>query len=74
VGLSKAEIDSILGFKPNVEDDPYKVKYSWGFTASKRRCAIWDWKGSYRDGEWSFYGNADIFRKLFGDEHVIARG
>ena len=70
VGLKKTDIDRILGFKPNVDDDPYKVKYSWGFTAGGRNCGIWDWKGSWRDGEWSFYGPADTFRKIFGDDHV----
>ena len=70
MGLKKADIDKALGFKPNVQDDPYKVKYSWAFTAGGRKCAIWDWKGGWRDGEWSFYGPKEIFQKIFGDDHV----
>ena len=42
VGLSKAQIDSILGFKPNMQDDASKVKHSWGFSVRGKDCAVWD--------------------------------
>jgi hypothetical protein len=69
-GCTKEEIDRIIGFEPNVKDDPSKVKYSWGFRASagrfKANCGIWDYKGSYLSKTWSTYGPAEVFQKLFG--------
>jgi hypothetical protein len=55
------DITKILGFEPNVLDDPYKVKYSWGFTVDGVRCGIWDYKGD----RWSFFGPEEVAKKLF---------
>lgn len=71
--LTKKDIEKVLGFPPNVQDDPEKVKNSWGFTvwlagygSSKGvRCGIWDYKGT----RWSTFGPAEIFKTLFGDEN-----
>jgi hypothetical protein len=60
-GYTVAEINRILGFKPNIQDDPQKVKYSWGFTANGQPCGIWD----YRGGRWSVFGPQEVFDKLF---------
>jgi hypothetical protein len=60
-GYTVAEINRILGFKPNIQDDPQKVKYSWGFTADGQPCGIWD----YRGGRWSVFGPQEVFDKLF---------
>jgi hypothetical protein len=69
VGLTKAQIDKVLGFEPNVDDDPYKVKYSWAFNAGGRDCAIWDWKGSHKLREFSAYGPKEVLSKLFGTSY-----
>lgn len=70
-GLKNVNINkiiSVLGFGPNVADDPDKVKYSWGFTVDEVQCGIWDYKGSSDYGEFSTYGPKTIFQSLFGDE------
>lgn len=71
IGLKKANIDRALGFSHTDDGDGgYKVKYDWCFTADGVECAIWDWKGSDRDGEWSFYGPREVFQRIFGSHHV----
>lgn len=69
IDTSVDEIISILGFAPNVQDDPDKVKHSWGFRAGKHECGIWDYKGSETIGQFSTYGSDNVFRKLFGDKY-----
>lgn len=61
--ISVEKIAEILGFPPNIYDDPDKVEHSWGFTVDGVICGIWDYKG-YR---WSTYGPKSVFDKLFGD-------
>jgi hypothetical protein len=63
-------INKILGFKPNVEDDPYKVEHSWGFTADGEECGIWDYKGSAACNSFSTYGPNNVFVELFGDNYI----
>jgi hypothetical protein len=58
-----------LGFFPNIEDDPYKVKDSWGFSADGVTCGIWDYKGSEQFGQYSTYGPDAVFKTLFGDDY-----
>ena len=65
--LTKTQIEQILGFEPNVKDDPYKVKNSWGFKVDGMHCGIWDYKGL----PWSAYGPEEVFIKLFGEENII---
>ncbi len=67
--ITKADIEAVLGFAPNIKDDPYKVKYSWGFTVDGKECGIWDYKGSYRFREYSTYGPDEVFVELFGDKY-----
>jgi hypothetical protein len=55
------DINRILGFKPNAEDDEDKVKYSWGFKVDGQPCGIWDWKGT----RWSVFGPQEVFDTLF---------
>lgn len=64
--LTKDDIEKVLGFKPNIDDDPDKVTSSWGFRVKfsdgdHDRGAIWDYKGS----RWSAFGDRDIFDILF---------
>lgn len=68
--ISVEDINTILGFAPNVQDDPYKVKHSWGFKVGKHECGIWDYKGSEKWGEFSTYGPDTVFDKLFGDNYT----
>ncbi len=65
-GITVGEITEVLGFAPNCDDDPSKVVNSWGFSVNGRHCAIWDYKGSQRMGEFSTFGPADVFDELFG--------
>lgn len=67
-GLNAKQIAKIIGFPANCsKDDPYKVKYSWGFTVDGVRCGVWDYKGSYEDNYFSAFGPIEALRKLFGD-------
>jgi hypothetical protein len=69
--LSKADIIEKLGFSPNCNDDPDKVRNSWGFLVNPdsngngTHCGIWDYKGF----KWSTYGPDEIFEYLFGDNY-----
>lgn len=63
------KINVILGFEPNVEDDPDKVNHSWGFKAKGKNCGIWDYKGSEKYHQFSTYGPDEIFTELFGDHY-----
>jgi len=67
---SVAEITEKLGFQPNIEDDPDKVEFSWGFTADGEHCGIWDYKGGARYGIFSTFGPKEIFKKLFGEKYL----
>ena len=71
-GLTKDEVEARIGFPPNVDDDPYKVRWSWGFTVDGQVCAVWDYKGSADVGEWRTYGSEDALGKVFGNHY--ARG
>ncbi len=59
-------ITEILGFGPNVQDDPNKVVSSWGFKIGDEEFGIWDFKGSHLYGQYSTYGNPVVLEKLFG--------
>jgi hypothetical protein len=70
VGLTKNEIVEKLG-EPNMQDDPDKVRFSWGFTVNGEKCAVWDWNGSSDAGEWSFFGDFSALELVFGP-HVTS--
>ena len=55
IHATKEQIVKVLGFKPNVDDDPSKVVNSWGFTIDGEDAAIWDWKGSEYFNEFSYF-------------------
>lgn len=63
--LTVQTICLVLGFPPNVKDDPAKVKNSWGFLADGSLCGIWDYKGSEKYGAFSTFGPKEVFEKLF---------
>jgi hypothetical protein len=64
-GYSAKKISEILGFEPNVQDDPDKVSHSWGFLADGRQCGIWSYKGSEMALIFSTYGPQEVFDQLF---------
>jgi len=59
--LKPEDITAVLGFPPNVHDDPFKTVDSWGFTVDGVRCGIWDYKGS----RWSVYDPSNVLPALF---------
>jgi hypothetical protein len=70
VNITRAEIIAVLGFEPNVEDDPYKVVNSWAFMVNGTEpCAIWDYKGSHLSNRWSCYDPAGVLPALFKSEN-----
>ena len=68
--INVSTISEILGFEPNVDDDPNKVVNSWAFIVGDEKCAVWDWKGSEQHGMFSTYGPSEIFEKLFGMNYL----
>lgn len=71
-GLTKKQIQKILGFKPNLQGDADKIKYEWGFYVDSSNCnfSIWDYKGSHKYNQFSTYGPHEIFLELFGANYV----
>ncbi len=63
-------INEVLGFEPNVQDDPDKVKYSWGFEVDGEHCGIWDYNDSAEYGSFSTFGPDKVFEKLFPAHYV----
>ena len=63
--ISATEIEEILGFEANCDDDESKVKYSWGFTVNGKYAAIWDYKGSWSRDSWSTYDPDGVLEGLF---------
>lgn len=49
------QITKVLGFAPNADDDPAKVKNSWAFKLNGEDAAIWDWKGSEKQNRYSYF-------------------
>ena len=62
--ITPQDIESVLGFAPNIADDPDKVTHSWGFTVNGHECGIWDYKGS----RWSVYDPDKLLPQLFETE------
>ena len=60
-----------IGIKPSkVESGDGKVTRSWWFSVDGERFAIWDYKGSAKFGQFSFYGQRDVMMKIFGSENI----
>lgn len=74
VNLTKAQIVDVLGFKPNVDDDPDKVVNSWAFTIDGDLCAIWDYKGSHLFNRWSCYDPTGALPALFDLSNIVDGG
>jgi hypothetical protein len=69
INITVEKIITILGFPPNVQDDPDKVKHSWGFKVKGKECGIWDYRGSEMVGMFSTYGPDYVFTELFGNNY-----
>lgn len=67
-GVTREEIEALLGFPANCQDDPDKVRWSWGFEVDGVYCAIWDYKESADYNQWSAYGPKEALKKVFGDK------
>jgi hypothetical protein len=68
--INVATITEILGFGPNIDDDPTKVVNSWAFEIDGRKFGIWDYKGSHHAGQFSTYGSPGVLSKLFPAHYV----
>lgn len=70
--LRNTSLEELVSFfgNPNVADDIFKVRYSWGFRYKGVNMAIWDWKGSADDDVWSIYGPLDYWAELFPCKEV----
>jgi len=68
--INVATITEVLGFAPNVIDDPDKVVNSWGFEIDGQKFGIWDYKGSHHMGQFSTYGDGEVLYKLFPAHYV----
>jgi|GEM_PF-2401237 len=69
-GITVDKIEAVLGFSPNVKDDPDKVRYSWGFRVNGYACAIWDYRGSHEFNTFSTFGPSSVLHALFPDHYV----
>jgi hypothetical protein len=65
--ISTERLKQILADIPQSPDDPHKVVNSWRFLIDGHPCAVWDYKGSHKQGLFSAYGPADKLRAVFGD-------
>jgi hypothetical protein len=70
-GLSSKQITQILGFKPNVFEDPTKVRFAWGFLYKGQHYGVWDYRGSWRDKCYSFSGPRTVAEELFATGRVV---
>jgi hypothetical protein len=73
VDISVKEIDAVLGFKHRYltpDEGDGKVKHDWRFHVDGVACAIWDYKGSERYGQFSYFGPAQTFKDLFGGKAI----
>lgn len=66
-GVDVADIIKVLGFMPVTGNDKSAYDFMFAVTCGGVRyeCAIWDYKGSYRQNQWSCYGDEQAFRYLF---------
>ena len=72
--MTAAKIAKVLGHKNNIgPSGDGKVTMEWRFYADGNECAIWDYKGSAQDKQFSCYGPANIFKSLFGGDYSSMR-
>ena len=73
-GLTQWQIAAKLGIEPATgaeTSDSGKVKFEWWFTVTDERgehyCNIWDYRGSSQPRIFSWYGDVEAMRSIFGD-------
>jgi hypothetical protein len=69
--ITPKQITAALGFPPNVNDDPDKVRHSWGIELRHEdgrtaRAGIWDYKGS----RWSVYDPSGLLAAYLAAYHI----
>ena len=74
VETTRADVERLLGFPPNVRDDVGKVTCSWAFTVDGEPCAVWDWKGSLKVRQLSTWGPESALRKVFAERYLPIGG
>ena len=76
--ITAQEIESIFGFGPNVDDDPFKVVHSWAvdvsevpgmFTDDSWTIHVWSFKASHLWGQFSVCGDPVILEMIFGERY-----
>jgi hypothetical protein len=72
-GITAEQISEILGFKPNVQDDPDKVVNSWAGESDGKLFAIWDYKGSQKYNRFSVWGDTATLDRIFGSVFISER-
>lgn len=72
-GLSAAQISKILGMKPTDVNPHEKTVNEWKFTADCAQFAIWDYRGSEKQKEYSTYGSSTVLAQLFGSHYIESR-
>ena len=66
-GMSKNVIDSVVGFKGSkIKSGDGKVTIEWRFYVDGVPCAIWDYKGSAKENQYSAFMPVVYGRALFG--------
>ena len=81
--ITEQEIEQIFGFRPNVDDDPWKVVHSWSVDVSEVpgmfdddtwTIHVWDYKNSHMFGQFSVCGDPSILDLVFGDRYEDESG
>lgn len=86
-GLEKTSVLGInkkLKFSANLQDDPLKIKNSWGvqveFTSREQTkygvrdkdwFQIWDYKGSELHGKFQTFGDEKVLKAVFGKKVTV---
>lgn len=64
-GVSYDDLVRMFG-PPNIDDDPDKVRWSWGVAVDGQFAGVWDWKRSGDYDTWSLYDPHNVIPALFG--------
>lgn len=71
--VTEKDITTKLGIKPirySKNEGDGKVTRQWVFTVDNEKFAIWDYKGSAKFNQFSFWGQRDVMGKIFGQANI----
>lgn len=71
LNASAESISRALDFTPNERGDCWKSVSQWRFTADGAPCCIWDYRGSEKEGRYSYFGPKETMQAIFGAENVL---